>query len=82
MDLNSATLTVIVSGALIAMVPLGLYTIRKTKRKVRVGSIGNAAIFIGSLVSSHAGVVKEMKATMSARVKKTEPANKDKNVDE
>ena len=76
MDIGEPLRNVLIAVVLIALIPLAFYSYSKTKKKVKTGFIGNSAIFIGSLFSSHHEIAKEVKTTIRNKVKKTEPRDK------
>ena len=77
MDISDPIRNIVIFVFLIVLAQLGLYAYRATKKKVRVGITGHAAIFIGSLFSPHGDMVKEMKATVKNKVKKVNPQDKE-----
>ena len=77
MDLGDPLKNVLIAAFLMALVPLALYSHHKTKSKVKTGFLGDTAIFIGSLVSPHSKIVKEIKATIRNKVKRTDPQGMD-----
>ncbi|HIG39639.1 MAG: hypothetical protein ABGY96_15625 [bacterium] len=76
MDIGEPLKNMLIAVVLMALIPLAFYSYSKTKEKVKTGFIGNSTIFIGSLFSSHHEIVKQVKATIRNKVKKTEPQEK------
>ena len=77
MDIDDPLMNVLVAAFLMSLIPLAIYSYRRTKKKAKVSFLGDAAIFIGSLVSPHHEIVKEVKATIRNKVKRTDPQDKD-----
>ena len=77
MDIGDPFKNVLIALFVMALIALAFYSYQRTKKKAKVGFLGNSAIFIGTLFSSHGEMVKEVKATIRNKVKKTDPQDKD-----
>ena len=76
MNIDPPLLNTLIFVGLVILGQLAFYAYRVTKRKTRSGFLGNSAVFIGSLFSSHGDMVKEIKATIQNKVKKQDPQDK------
>ena len=76
-DIGDPLRNVLIALFVILLIRVAYYTYRRTKQKVRTGLLGNSAIFLGSLFSAHSEILKEVRATIRNKVKKTDPQDKD-----
>ncbi len=77
MNIDQPLLDTLIFFLLVILGQLAFFAYRVTKRKTRSGFLGNSAVFIGSLFSSHSDMVKEIKATIQNKVKKQDPHDKE-----
>ncbi len=60
----------------ICLIIFSLAAYKRTKHRATIGILGHSAMFIGSLLSNHGDIVKEMKTTVRSQVKKPDPRDK------
>jgi len=74
LDLNDPLTNVLITAIILGLIPLGYFCCHRTKSKAKAGVLGEAAIFLGSLISPHATIVKEVKASIRNKVRKKRSA--------